>query len=185
MHSGRTTTESFARRFFLAAIAVCGAAAGLSSALMLGFPPPPAEALRLPGAFVVTSLLLLVVSGALHRAVQLVRQERQRPFRRALCFALFAGVAFVGVQGYGLACLLTMEDPVRAQTGAVAFVFAFAAMHGLHVVVALLFLLFVTLRATADRYDHEYYWGVAVTGWFWHALGIAWLAILAVISIAV
>lgn len=185
MDAGRTTTESFARRFFLAAIAVYGTAAGLLSGLVVGFPPEPASALRLPGAFVISSGLLLLVSGALHRAVQFVRVERQRSFRRALWFALFAGVLFVGVQGYGLTCLLTMENPVAAQTGSVAFAFVFAAMHGLHVVVALLFLLFVTLRAAADRYDHEYYWGVTVTGWFWHALGVAWLAILAVIVIAV
>ena len=39
MDAGRTTTESFARRFFLAAIAVYGTAAGLLSGLVVGFPP--------------------------------------------------------------------------------------------------------------------------------------------------
>lgn len=185
MHPGRITSGSFARRYFLAVIATFAVAVALLSGLLAGFPPERGQTLRLPGAFVFTSLLLFVVSAALHHAVQCVRLERQRAFRRALWIALSGGVLFVGIQGYGLACLLRMEDPLEAQTGAVAFVFVFAAMHGLHVAVALLFLVFVTLRASADRYDHEYYWGVTITGWFWHALGIAWLFVLAVIAIAV
>ena len=51
-------------------------------------------------------------------------------------------------------------------------------------VVATLFLSLVAVRTFADRYDHEYYWGVSVVAWFWHALGIVWLAILAVFAIA-
>jgi cytochrome c oxidase subunit III len=48
-----------------------------------------------------------------------------------------------------------------------------------------LFLVFVTVQGFADRYDHEYYWGVLVCACFWHALGIVWLAILFVLVIAV
>ena len=59
-----------------------------------------------------------------------------------------------------------------------------AALHGMHFVVAVLFLSYVTVRALADRYDHEYYWGVSVAAWFWHALGVVWIGILAVFAIA-
>jgi heme/copper-type cytochrome/quinol oxidase subunit 3 len=47
-----------------------------------------------------------------------------------------------------------------------------------------LFLAFVATRAQADRYDHEYYWGASICAYFWHALGIAWLFILAIFAIA-
>jgi heme/copper-type cytochrome/quinol oxidase subunit 3 len=57
-------------------------------------------------------------------------------------------------------------------------------LHGMHFVVALLFLCHITVQAMADRYDHEYYWGVTVCAWFWHALGVAWVAILFVMLIA-
>ena len=62
--------------------------------------------------------------------------------------------------------------------------FAFALLHGVHFIVALLFVVFVFLRAFADRYDHEYSWGVTFCAWFWHALGIAWLAIMTAFLIA-
>jgi len=51
-------------------------------------------------------------------------------------------------------------------------------------VVALLFLVFIYLRALADRYDHEYSWGVTFCGWFWHGLGIIWITIVAVFMVA-
>jgi heme/copper-type cytochrome/quinol oxidase subunit 3 len=55
---------------------------------------------------------------------------------------------------------------------------AAAAMHALHVIVALLILTYVTLRALSDRYDHEYSFGIAACSWVWHFLGIMWVFIL-------
>ena len=184
MDSTRIITGEFATRFFVAGLLVFGASAGLAAMLAAGFPPATRDANLPLRAFAVTTLLLAVASGLLHRAVQFVRLERQHAFRRCLFLALICGALFLAIQCYGLMCLIAAHRPVDAQTGAPAFVFVFAAMHGLHVSVALLFLLFVTLRAIADRYDHEYYWGVVVTAWFWHALGIVWVAILIVIVVA-
>ena len=67
--------------------------------------------------------------------------------------------------------------------GAGPTVLMFAALHGLHFLVAVLCLVFVANRAFADRYDHEYYWGVALCGYFWHALGVAWLFVLVIFAI--
>ena len=74
---------------------------------------------------------------------------------------------------------------MNSQTGAHVFAFVFVALHAMHFVVALWFLTFVTLKARYERYDHEYYWGVTVCTWFWHALGLVWLAILAVFAVAI
>jgi len=182
--SSRTTTSGFATRFFLAGLGIFSASAALAAVLAVAAPPVPGRSGQLPWVFAVTTVLLGIASGLLHRGLHMVRLERQRPFRRCLMYALVAGASFVGIQAYGLICLIVAYQPVNPQTGVTAFAFVFAAMHGLHVIVALLFLLFVSLRALADRYDHEYYWGVTVTTWFWHALGIVWLAILLVIIIA-
>ncbi len=62
--------------------------------------------------------------------------------------------------------------------GATALVIGAAAMHALHVVVALLILTWVTLRGLNDRYDHEYSFGVLGCSWFWHGLGVMWIFIL-------
>jgi heme/copper-type cytochrome/quinol oxidase subunit 3 len=50
--------------------------------------------------------------------------------------------------------------------------------------IAIMFLTLVYLKSLIDRYDHEYYWGVMVCSYFWHALGLVWLAIIGVFLIA-
>jgi len=138
-----------------------------------------------PFAFWISSMLLIAGSVVMSRAVQFVRLERQRPFRRSLLVALALGALFWGVQSYGLWTLMPHDRTAEAaQSGVTVFVLMLAALHGMHFVVAVLFLSYITVRAMADRYDHEYYWGVTVCAWFWHALGIVWIGILAVFAIA-
>ena len=183
----RTQRQSrFALQFFAVAMASFAVAGGLAFALvhMLGPAGAPGE-IRFPAVFWLSSGLLVVGSGALQRAIGQVRLEHQGPFRRALFVALGAGTLFVGLQTYGLWCLVHQQIPEQAQTGANAFITVLTALHGLHFTVALLFVVYVSLKAISDRYDHEYYWGVSVCAWFWHFLGVVWLGILSVFAIAV
>jgi cytochrome c oxidase subunit 3 len=123
-------------------------------------------------------------SVAMTKAVAAGRREKQREFRKWLLIALGAGTLFMGVQGYGLWWLLPAQRTAGdASTGATSFVLMLAALHALHLSVAVLFLSVVTTRAQSDRYDHEYYWGVSVCAWFWHALGVAWLFVLVIVGI--
>ena len=95
------------------------------------------------------------------------------------------GSLFLGVQSFGLWTLMPHDRTAQtAQAGVTTFVLMLAALHALHFVVAVLFLSYVTVQALADRYDHEYHWGVTVCAWFWHALGVVWLAILLIFAIA-
>ena len=175
----------FALRFFFASATVFSIAGTLSWLLIKNsnYVPQLGE-LVFPPALLSSTVLLLLGSGTLHVAVQYVRIERQIQFRRSLLLALCAGTTFVSIQSYALWCLLQNQDPEEVETGANAFVIVFGALHFLHFTVALLFLVFVTLRGLMDRYDHEYYFGVTVCAYFWHVLGAAWLFILGVLGIA-
>ena len=174
-----------ARRLYVVVACAITLAGGLAGLLIHLTPPGHVGGdSGFPPAFPISTVLLAAGSGWLVRAVQQVRRERQRAFRRSLVLALGAGVLFVGVQSWGLWWLGRQQNPAAAQTGANAFVLVFAVLHAIHFTVALLFLAWVTLRALADRYDHEYYWGVSLCGYLWHALGIVWLVILAVLVIA-
>lgn len=175
----------FAVRFFAISV-VAFALSGLLARLLVlfGRPPVGADAGAIPPAFWISTILLAAGSGALDQAVRSVRIERQRPFRRWLLTGLAAGTLFIGVQSYGLWYLLQNPNPdEQVATGVNGFRFVVAFLHALHFTVALMFLVFVTLRAFADRYDHEYYFGVVVCAWFWHFLGAVWLAILGVFAI--
>ncbi len=179
--------SEFARRLFIVYAAVVGCAAGIGWCLIpiLGAPNQH-EKLILPPAFAGSSLLLVLGSGFLHRAVVNVRLERQKPFRTSLVSSLIAGTLFVAIQSYGLWYVLKAATPTaHGETGVHGFVFVFAILHGFHFTVAMMFLVFVTLKSFIDRYDHEYYWGVTVCAWFWHVLGIVWVAILLVFFFAI
>ena len=174
-----------ALRFIFVSVAVYTAAGGLALALIRCVPSAvvPGQVV-FPPVFWFTSVLLALNSGFLQQAVHCVRRERQKPFRRSLICALVAGTLFVGVQSYGLKCLMENQVADETQTGANAFITIMATLHAMHLSLALLFLIWVTLNALADRYDHEYYWGVRVCAWFWHGLGIVWICILMVFAIA-
>ena len=177
---------------FIKIFAVYVAAAIFASAIAqiliraLG-PPPVSDKLMLPMAFHVSTVVLIIGSWQLRRATRFVSIEKQKPFRQSLKLALVLGTLFVGIQSYGIWCLLQAypTNTQSTQTNAHGFIFVFVALHALHFTVAMMFLVFVTVNGTYDRYDHEYYWGVTVCEWFWHALGIVWLAILSVFAIAI
>lgn len=177
----------FALRFFHVLVLVFGVAAGLGTALIFLLPVfRPEGPHALPTAFWVSSGFLFFSSWMQHRAVEAVRRERQTSFRRRLVFALIAAVGFVATQAYGLWCLLEGQPrgTEAASTGPEAFAFVLTVLHGMHVTIAMMFLTFVYLKSLMDRYDHEYYWGVTFCAWFWHALGLVWLAIIVVFLIA-
>ena len=177
---------SLARRFFLATILQGSVILllGFSLGLVFGH-PEPTEKLELPTAFQFGTMFLAIGSWCLHDAHTHVRLERQRRFRTSLVLALGAAVLFVSVQSYGMWALVKSISPqLEMQTSIHSMVIMFAAIHAMHFVVAQSILLWVTLSAFADRYDHEYYWGVTFAGWCWHVLGIVWIGILCIFAIA-
>lgn len=129
-------------------------------------------------------MFLLAGSVTLQRAAWLVRVQQLESFRRWLVVSLTSGTLFVGIQICGLWRLTQNQTrpgqslPDSAETGANALVAMFAGLHGVHFVIALLFVAWITVNAFANRYDHEYSSGVTFCAWFWHTLGIVWMMIL-------
>ena len=175
-----------ARRFFLATI--LQAVVVLAVSLLLGAVfgrQAAAERLRLPWAFVLSTVLLAVGSWKLELARMHVSREKQPEFRRSLLEALLSAMAFVAVQGYGLWAIDKGGNSAEeAQLGVHGCVIMYTALHAMHFLVAQSILLWVTLSAFADRYDHEYSWGVTFAAGFWHILGVVWICILFVFTTA-
>lgn len=138
-----------------------------------------------PPAFAFSSLLLLRGSYCLGRALAAVKRERQVEFRAWLVRGLQAGGLFVAVQSYALWAISPSERGASATSlGVRPFIMLLCLLHVLHFLVAIMSLSYVTVRAYADKYDHEYHWGVTVCASLWHFLGVVWIGVLAVIAIA-
>lgn len=179
-----------ALRFLVLASGLVVTGGGLAWLLLLVWPPAaPAstsDPVRLPVAFHFSTACLIGVSVALHAAWSAVRIERQLRLRRCLHLAAASAVLFIGVQSFGLTQFVASlpRDAYHSSTGAGTFVFVFALLHALHVGVATLCLAWVIVSAFANRYDHEYCWGVTFCTFFWHVLGLIWLGILATFAIS-
>ena len=181
---GRSLPQSqFALRFFGVSVGLFITAGLIAWTLsrLVGPPHAPGQFV-IPAAFAFSTAFLILCSAVQVRGLAAVRRERQRTFRRNMVWALAYGTAFVGVQIFGMWCIVqnlhAIQSAGEAQLGATALVIGAAAMHALHVVVALLVLTWVTLRGFNDRYDHEYSFGVMGCSWVWHGLGIMWIFIL-------
>ena len=136
-------------------------------------------------AFAVSSGLMVYGSYCLSQSLAAVRRERQQDFRMWLRRGLLAGGLFTAVQTYALWAISAFEHgPDAASRGVRPFIILLCALHALHFVIAIMSLAYVTVRAYADKYDHEYHWGVTVCNFFWHFLGVVWGGVLAVIMIA-
>jgi cytochrome c oxidase subunit III len=172
--------------FFVLSVLTLAVSFGGAWLLLRASPVAPLEnRFQFPPAFAVSTVLLLLGSVSLQTASYHVRCERQRLFRRRMLQSLIVGIGFVIFQTQGLWILLPQKKAaveIGLRDG--AFAFAFALMHGVHFIVALLFVVYVLLQSLVGRYDHEYSWGVTFCAWFWHALGIIWLVIVSGFVIA-
>lgn len=180
--------SQLARQFLLLAIGVIGTAFllawGLGELLGKASAASPWTMVFHP-AFAVSSGLLVAGSFCLSRALAEVRRERQAQFRRWLLRAMVAGALFTAVQSYALWAISPSDRGAsQASLGVRPFILVLCTLHVLHFLIAVMGLCFVTVQAWADKYDHEYHWGVAVCAGFWHFLGVVWIAVLAVIAIA-
>lgn len=177
-----------ARRFFVLSSGLLAVAVLIAMSGIRWLSSASSDRSVMPTAFWISTAFLFSGSVTLQRAAWLVRVQRLESFRRWLVVSLISGTLFVGVQICGLWRLAQNQTrpgqslPDSAETGANALVAMFAGLHGVHFVIALLFVAWITVNAFANRYDHEYSSGVTFCAWFWHTLGIVWLVILALFA---
>lgn len=176
--------STFAKRFFWLCLIVFGIGGVIAHLLIeCNGDRQPYVWGSFPPSFLGSSLLLAIGSLSLHRSMWAVKLEKSLIFRRSLAAAMVSGTTFIGLQSFGLWCLIRNTRAEDASTGVNPFIVVLSVLHGMHFSVALMFLTYVTIKAYAARYDHEYYWGVQVCAWFWHGLGLAWMGILGVFAI--
>jgi heme/copper-type cytochrome/quinol oxidase subunit 3 len=135
--------------------------------------------LKLPISFWISTVLLVLVSFALHRACFMVRRERQQEFRFFLVVGAIGASAFVVIQSFGMAHLL--GEHLSKSDGSMkvyGMSFTLSFLHALHVLGGLIFLGMVIRNAWHEQYDHERHWTVDNCASYWHFLDVVWAAML-------
>jgi cytochrome c oxidase subunit 3 len=57
-------------------------------------------------------------------------------------------------------------------------VIVLAVLHALHVMGGIIALALVTARAGLGRYDHERFWAIQFSAYYWHFLDLVWIVML-------
>lgn len=133
----------------------------------------------LPTTFLLSTALLIGISGVLHAATRAVRREQRRRLVAYLGVAVVGALAFLAMQMFAMWEM--MREPQFTATphkGVFGMVIVLAVLHGLHVVGGVIALALVVARAAVGRYDHERYWAVDFSAMYWHFLDAIWLCML-------
>ncbi len=145
---------------------------------------PPASQPRLPVAVTaVNTLVLLLSSYALTRALHAVRRDDLRRLVIWLARTALLGGLFLAVQGAEWVRLVHFGLTVSSGAYGATF-YTLIGAHGVHVLAALIWLTLVTLAAMRGRYTARDHVGVAVCSMYWHFVVALWPILYLLVYIA-
>jgi cytochrome c oxidase subunit 3 len=134
-----------------------------------------ASQLKLPPLFVLSTVVLLGVSGLIELAYRCARRDREGVVKSSLIAATFFALIFTGAQSIGMIQLVGgMLQSGSLTNGAHAFTFVMILVHALHVVGGVAALAICAINACRDKYDHERTIGLRLCGIYWHFLDVVW-----------
>ena len=154
--------------------------AGLIGAYVVfrfGSPVWPSGHLYLPvGITWVNTVFLLFSCYTMLRAMRGLKAGRQQSFVRWLAVTALLGSIFLGVQGSEW--LNLVHDGLTISTGMYGATFyTLIGCHGLHVLVAVLWLCIVLFQARHGRFSQQNHIGVEICSMYWYYVGAVWVVL--------
>jgi heme/copper-type cytochrome/quinol oxidase subunit 3 len=151
-----------------------------------------ADQVRLSPLAWLSTAILLSGSFTIHLAVSSVRIEHQATFRKYLYLSMALAVLFLVVQTPCMADLLRAnhrlqekfqaqrsQNPTQEKVPLYGLAFCLVLLHALHVLGGIVALVWVTIKASRGKYDHEHYLGVQFAARYWHFLDAVWIIMFA------
>ncbi len=154
--------------------------AGLIGAYVVfrfGSPVWPSGHLYLPvGITWLNTVFLLCSCYTMLRAMRCIKAGQQQPFVQWLAMTALLGSIFLGVQGSEWVSLV--HDGLTISTGMYGATFyTLIGCHGLHVLVAVLWLCIVLFQARHRRFSQQHYIGVEICSMYWYYVGAVWVVL--------
>jgi cytochrome c oxidase subunit III len=134
--------------------------------------PAPGEHLPVEVAGVNTAILVSS-SFTVHWAEQCIKKGNHFGLKAGMLTTFLLGCTFLFIQINEYANIgFAPQDNAQATV-----FFSLTGLHGAHVFIGLLLLLFVTIRAFRGHYSPEEHRGVEVPGIYWHFVDVMWLVV--------
>jgi cytochrome c oxidase subunit 3 len=141
---------------------------------VVGDAPWPAEGTELPVAIAGINTAILVSSSfTMHWALEGARNENRRAMQVGLLTTTLLGLAFLCIQineyvHLGFA-------PSDSAQGSIFY--SLTGLHGAHVFIGLLLLIFATTRAFRGHFSAKEHRGVEIPGIYWHFVDVMWIVV--------
>ena len=136
--------------------------------------PWPATGTTLPvGVAGFNTAIQVSSSFTIHWAEQSIKRGNHFGLKAGMLLTFLLGCSFLFIQINEYANIGFAPQDSAQQT----IFFSLTGLHGAHVFIGLLLLLFVTIRAFRGHYSPEEHRGVEVPGIYWHFVDIMWLVV--------
>jgi len=121
------------------------------------------------------TFILILSSYLVVRALGAIRAGRQRNLLWHLAGILVLGALFLGGQALEWSTLFAEGLSVKSAFGTPFF--AITGLHGTHVLVGLMWLVYVIVLALRGRYSSASHLGVETFGLYWHFVDVVWIVL--------
>jgi len=136
--------------------------------------PWPAPGTKLPVEVAGVNTAILVSSSmTLHWAQEAIKRGNRFALKAGILTTFLLGCTFLFIQINEYANIGFAPQDHAQQT----IFYSLTGLHGAHVFIGLLLLLFVTIRSFRGHYSPEECRGVEVPGIYWHFVDIMWLIV--------
>jgi cytochrome c oxidase subunit III len=136
--------------------------------------PWPAPGTTLPVEVAGVNTAILVSSSfTIHWAEQSIKRGNHFGLKAGMLTTFLLGCTFLFIQINEYANIGFAPQDSAQQT----IFYSLTGLHGAHVFIGLLLLLFVTIRSFRGHYSPEQHRGVEVPGIYWHFVDIMWLVV--------
>ncbi|HEX4437896.1 MAG TPA: heme-copper oxidase subunit III [Solirubrobacteraceae bacterium] len=136
--------------------------------------PWPAPGTTLPvGVAGFNTAILVSSSFTIHWAETSIKRGNHFGLKAGMLLTFLLGCSFLFIQINEYANIGFAPQDGAQQT----IFFSLTGLHGAHVFIGLLLLLFVTVRAFKGHYSPEEHRGVEIPGIYWHFVDVMWLVV--------
>ncbi len=121
------------------------------------------------------TFILILSSFLVVRGLTAIRAGRQRSLRWHLAGVFGLGALFLGGQALEWSTLFAEGVGVKSPFGTPFF--TITGLHGTHVLVGLVWLVYVFVLALRGRYSPSGHLGVETFGLYWHFVDVVWIVL--------
>ena len=130
------------------------------------------------------TFMLLMSSFTVVRALAAIQAGDRKKFVRSLAMTAILGILFLTVQASEYSNLaqegLILGGSSQSALFGMAF-FTLTGFHGAHVLIGVIWLIFVFLKSFNGGFSKEDHFGVEFFGLYWHFVDVVWIIIFTVV----